>query len=178
MGRRRLVGQTLIACRGVGVALRGVGGAARHVGGASRRVGRTRRARASARQHGGVREGGVGAPAQGVARDAPPRRLPRTLPPLTPGPPAPLRGPVKAGLRAEARGLAGLQEGGGGAGLPPATAHALPPAQLPGEREREGDMKKTQADEEGQHWKENIDGESGWTTLKICWTSNADSILT
>ena len=97
---------------------------------------------------------------------------------LPPGPPAPLRGPVKAGLRAEARGLAGLQEGGGGAGLPPATAHALPPAQLPGEREREGDMKKTQADEEGQHWKENIDGESGWTTLKICWTSNADSILT
>lgn len=121
--RRRLIGQALEARRGGG-RLGDVGGARRGVSGA----GRSRR---HSRQDGGVGEGGVRAPAEGVAGDASsaPSRLSSssTLPPLAAAsfPAHSVRGgvpAVQAGLRAEARLLARLEEGGG----VPGTANALP----------------------------------------------------
>lgn len=91
------------------------------------------------REHAGVREGRVRAPAQGVARYAPASRFPPPLSPVGAGPPSHSVGgglpPVQAGLRAETGLLAGLEKGGGGGGGVPGTAGALPPTQLEGATE-------------------------------------------
>lgn len=105
-------------------------------------------AREAGRQRCGVGEGGVGAAAQRVARDAPSAAsssftplLP--VPALSPAHPLAASVPaVQARLRAKAGLLAGLKERGGGGGGVPGAAHTLPSAQL------EEEVKEGQKEEE------------------------------
>lgn len=134
MRRRRLIGQAFEAGGGGG-RLGDVGGASRAGGPGCHR-----------RQHSGVREGRVGAAAQRVARNAAAStRLTPHLPPFAAAHrPVRRRVPaVQAGLRAETRLLAGLEERGGGGGGVPGAANALPSTQLE-EAEEGGDRKEEQ----------------------------------
>lgn len=106
------------------------------------------RAGEAGRQRCGVGEGGVGAAAQRVARDAPASAASSFTPVL----PLPALSPahsltasvpaVQARLRAKAGLLAGLEERGGGRGGVPGAAHTLPSAQLEEEAQEEQKEKR------------------------------------